>query len=169
MIDLQLARLADANAIAVMSRALIETGLSWSWTPERVAGQIRCPDAMVLVARAHPGIAGFAIMHFARETAHLNLFAVAKARQRRGLGTRLLRWLERSAYTAGIATIDLEVRAGNRAGQAFYKAMGYEHVMILPGYYGGQESALRMARFLRMSEDLARVFTAQCGFAPDRA
>jgi ribosomal protein S18 acetylase RimI-like enzyme len=163
-IDFQLARLVDANAIAVMSRDLIETGLGWRWTPARVAWQIRCPATTVLVARAGCSIAGFAIMHFGQETAHLNLFAVAKSHQRRGLGTQLLRWLEESALVAGIATVQLEVRTSNRAGQAFYKSSGYEEVMLLPGYYRGRESALQMVRFLRMGEGLARVLTACHGF-----
>jgi ribosomal-protein-alanine N-acetyltransferase len=165
-VNVQLAHSIDAHAIAVMSRNLIETGLGWSWTPARVARQIRCPDTTVIVARTQTGIAGFAIMHFKSEVAHLNLFAVAKSHQRRRIGTRLLCWLEESALVAGIATIELEVRVSNRAGQAFYKACGFEEVMRLPGYYRGQEAALRMARFLRMGEGLARLFISRREFAP---
>jgi ribosomal protein S18 acetylase RimI-like enzyme len=168
IIDLQLARLADADRIADLSRDLIETGLGWSWTPARVRAQIRRRDTVALVARRPPGIAGFGIMHFGRELAHLNLFAVARASQRRGLGTRLLRWLDEAALTAGIAVIQLEVRASNRAGQAFYKASGYEDVARLPGYYQGREAAVRMARFLRMNESLAQVFTRSRDPAPGR-
>ena len=36
-LTLKLAAPADAAPIAAMSRELIETGLPWSWTPERVA------------------------------------------------------------------------------------------------------------------------------------
>lgn len=158
IINPELARLADATAIAAMSRDLIETGLGWRWTPPRVRAQIRCRDTVVLVARYPMGVTGFGIMHFARETAHLNLFAVARIRQRRGVGTRLIRWLEVAALTAGIAAIQLEVRASNRAGQAFYRSLGYEEVTRLPGYYQGLETAVRMARFLRMSENLAQLF-----------
>jgi ribosomal protein S18 acetylase RimI-like enzyme len=157
-LDLQLARLADATPIATMSRDLIELGLGRSWTPARVASQIRCPDTIVLVARTYQGIAGFGIMQFKSETAHLNLFAVAQPLQRRGIGSRILRWLESSADAAGITTIALEVRASNGAGQAFYRLSGYEEIMRLPGYYQGREAALRMARFLRMSEGLAGLF-----------
>jgi ribosomal protein S18 acetylase RimI-like enzyme len=58
------------------------------------------------------------------------------------------------------------VRADNRAGQAFYKLSGYEEIMRLPGYYQGREAALRMARFLRMSEGLAGLFTLPRNAAP---
>jgi ribosomal-protein-alanine N-acetyltransferase len=114
----------------------------------------------------HTAVAGFAIMNFQQEVAHLNLFAVAKARQRRGIGTRLLCWLEESAYAWGIATIQLEVRASNQVGQAFYKSSGYEEVARIPRYYRGRESALRMVRFLRMSEGLVRLFSLCPGFSP---
>jgi ribosomal protein S18 acetylase RimI-like enzyme len=165
-IDLQLARVADATAIARMARDLIEVGLGWSWTPARVADHVRSRDSVVLVARAQCAVAGFAIMQFMQETAHLNLFAVARSCQRRGLGTRMLRWLEASANVAGIATIQLEVRTGNRAGRAFYKSAGYEEAMLIPGYYRGRESALRMARFLRMNEELAGLIALRHNFVP---
>jgi ribosomal-protein-alanine N-acetyltransferase len=146
---------ADATAIATLSRDLIETGLPWSWTPQRVGRQIRGCEAAVLVARARSGLAGFAIMHFGIELAHLYLLAVDERLQRRGIGTRLLHWLEASAQTAGIATIQLEVRASNRAARAFYRALGYEEIVQLRGYYEGREAAIRMARFLRMGAGLA--------------
>ncbi|MGH8503323.1 MAG: GNAT family N-acetyltransferase [Gammaproteobacteria bacterium] len=166
-IRFQLARRADANAIAVMSRDLIETGLDWGWTPERVARQIRCRDTVVLVARAGKSIAGFGIMHFARETAHLNLFAVAIPHRRRGLGARLLRWLEQSALVAGIATIELEVRSSNRAARDFYRRAGYEDIKLISGYYHGLESALRMARFLRINEETCVQLYSWRPFAPE--
>jgi Acetyltransferases len=154
-IDLSLASAADAEAIASMSRDLIEYALSWRWTPARVAAQIRCPDAVVLVARDNKSLAGFAIMHFGEELAHLNLLTVKRSYQRRGLGGRLLKWLEASALVAGIAVIELEVRAQNQVAQAFYKSLGYEEVVLLPGYYEGKESAIRMVRILRMTYGLA--------------
>ena len=110
-VKLRLARVADADAIGRMSRDLIEAGLDWNWRPARVAAQIRRRDTLVLVACHEARLAGFAIMRFAEETAHLNLLAVRRCYQRTGIGRRLLRWLEKSAWTAGIASIHLEVRA----------------------------------------------------------
>lgn len=154
VIHLRLARLADTRQIALMSRDQIEMGLDWRWTPSRVAEQIHCPDTVVLIAGDQKAIAGFAIMHFGEEIAHLNLLAVKESHQRLGIGSRLLNWLEESSIVAGVATIELEVRARNRGARAFYKSLGYEEVRLLPGYYSGRESAIQMARFLRMSEGL---------------
>jgi len=110
-VELGLARLSDAKRIATMSRELIEHGLGWSWTPDRVANHIRGPDTVVLAAKALGGLVGFAIMYFGEEDAHLNLLAVSPLHRRTGIGRRLMRWLERSAGFAGICAIHVEVRA----------------------------------------------------------
>jgi len=146
---LALARLADAPVIAELSRTLIETGLPWSWFPRRVAASLRDPETNVLVARAGERIAGFGIMRYGAEAAHLDLFAVDRPWQRRGLGRRLLGWLERPARVAGLARIVLEVRADNAGARACYERLGYRKLALLPGYYQDREAALRLGRSLR--------------------
>lgn len=131
-----------------MSRDLVETELGWSWTPARVARNIRCPDTVVLVARDGRRIVGFAIMNFGQEEAHLNLLAVDPKYRRARLGRRLVEWLEASALVAGISVVYLEVRATNKGAQAFYERIGYQRIGRAPGYYGGYEAAIRMARDL---------------------
>lgn len=143
---LSLARIAGAPVIARLSRTLIETGLPWSWVPGRVEASLRQPETNVLVARAGERIAGFGIMRYGAEAAHLDLFAVDRAWQGLGLGRRLLEWLEKPARVARIARIVLEVRMGNDGAQAFYERMGYRKLAIVPGYYQGHEAALRMGR-----------------------
>jgi ribosomal-protein-alanine N-acetyltransferase len=76
-VSLKLARPADAAAIAALSRDLIEYGLRWRWRPRRVAASIRAPEVNVLVARIHDNLAGFAIMRYGDDVAHLDLLAVA--------------------------------------------------------------------------------------------
>jgi ribosomal protein S18 acetylase RimI-like enzyme len=147
-LSLRLARLTDTAAIANMSRVLIEYGLRWRWTAERVAASIRDPNVNVLVARAHGRIVGFAIMRYGDDSAHLDLLAVAPAYRRFGIARQLLEWLEKCAVVAGIFTVALEVRAGNEAAQMFYRRMGYHPLTDLPGYYQGVESARRMERDL---------------------
>jgi ribosomal-protein-alanine N-acetyltransferase len=145
----RLATLGDALTIAEMSRDLIETGLGWSWTPARVAKEVRNRDTLVLTAREGARIVGFAIMSFGEEIAHLSLLAVRRDRQRRGLGSGMFRWLKDSALTAGIATIQLELRSANREARQFYCALGFEEAGYAPRYYRGREAALRMRLNLR--------------------
>ncbi len=145
----RLANLGDALTIAELSRDLIETGLGWSWTPARVAKQIRDRDTLVLTAREGAKIIGFAIMAFGDEVAHLSLLAVRRDKQRRGVGNALFQWLKISALTAGIATIRVELRTANREARQFYRSLGFEETGYAPGYYRGRETALRMRLDLR--------------------
>ena len=147
-LSLRLARPADATAIANLSRDLIEYGLRWRWTPARIAASIDTPNVNVLVACVREDIAGFAIMRYGDDDAHLDLLAVAPPYRRAGIGRQLLQWLEKCAVVAGIFNVALEVRAGNEAAQLFYKRMGYRTLAQLPDYYQGVEAALRMGRDL---------------------
>ena len=101
----------------------------------RVAASIRAPDVNVLVACNHDNIAGFAIMRYGDDDAHLDLLAVAPRYRRAGVGRQLFEWLEKCAVVAGIFNVALEVRAENEGAQLFYKRMGYRTLAHLPGYY----------------------------------
>jgi ribosomal-protein-alanine N-acetyltransferase len=138
----------DAAAIAEMSRLLIEDGLPWSWTEPRVRHYLHDRDSAVIVARDGRRLAGFAIMEFHDEHAHLNLLAVRPGYRSRGVGTALMRWLESSARTAGIFNVGLELRANNDAARRFYEKLGYATVGTRTRYYAGMEDALRMTRSL---------------------
>ncbi len=84
---------------------------------------------------------------------HLVLLAVRPSHRRLGIGQRLLEWMLESARCAGMASIHLELRAGNDAARRFYRAMGFYETVLVPGYYrsgeGRKEGALRMLRVLR--------------------
>ena len=157
-ITIRLAEPRDAQAIGLMSRDFIEAGLGWKYDAARVLRAIRERETLAVVAcesaRGRRGaIAGFAIMEFGDERAHLVLLAVRPAHRRLGIGQRLLEWLLQSARTAGLASIHLELRSGNEAARRFYRAMGFYETVLVPGYYRGgegrKEGALRMLRVLR--------------------
>src|SRR5438094_3668292 len=147
-LSLRLARPADATTIANLARDLIKYGRRWRWTRSGVAASISAPEVNVLVACIHENVAGFAIMRYGDDDAHLDLLAVAPPYRRARVGRQLLEWLEKCAVVAGIFSVALEVRAGNEGAQLFYKRMGSRTLVHLPGYYQGIEAALRMVRDL---------------------
>lgn len=151
------ARHRDAPEIAAMSHAFIEHGLRPAWTTARIAGHVQHAESIVLTATSLGMLAGFAIMQFGDDTAHLNLLAVTPAHRRRGVGRRLVRWLEETALTAGTFLIELELRAGNSGARAFYESLGYAQIARLPLYYQGIEDAARMRRDVRIGQDSARL------------
>jgi len=133
-----------------MSRDLIESGLGWSWTRARVTRNIADRDTLSIVVCQGVKLTGFAIMYFGQEHAHLNLLAVRPEFQRRGIGTRMIQWLEESARVAGIRGVHLEVRARNQQARRFYRRLGFLEMALLPKYYRGIEAAVWMARDLRV-------------------
>lgn len=146
----RLAHSADAYEIAVMSRYLIEVGLrGWTWPPERVAKAIAARSTNVLVADVKRNVVGFAIMEYGDTSAHLSLLAVKPNHQRCGIGVRMMAWQEAAALTAGITTVNLELRSNNYAARAFYRMLGYRELATIQGYYRGVESAVKMARDIR--------------------
>ncbi len=154
-IQIRLARIQDAADIARMSRDQIEAGLGWTYDAPRVGRLLADPDTTALVAMADMQMAGFAIMQFGDEHAHLVLLAVRPRSRRAGVGRRLLGWLLESARVAGIAELRLELRADNAGARAFYRALGFSDAGLLPGYYRQREAALRMRRVLRDADAAA--------------
>ena len=134
-----------------MSHEFVESGLRPAWSAPRITWHIRHPESVVLVAKNGDEVAGFAIMRYGDDVAHLNLLAVDTAHRRQGLGRQLITWLEETAATAGTFMVGLELRATNEGALAFYTSLGYSELGRVQGYYQGVENAIRMARDVRTS------------------
>lgn len=145
MLNLRLATAADAQQIADLSRDLIERGLGWTWHRGRVLRSLRARETNVLVAAEGSRVIGFAIMEYGDTRAHLLLLGVHAAYQRRGIGKRLLAWLEETALAAGISAIELELRQSNYGARRFYHQLGFTEIGYVAGYYRGVETAIRMS------------------------
>ena len=148
-VAVQLAVPADANDIAAMSRDLIEYGLPWTWRPSRVARAIAAVDTNVVVVREDGLLLAFGIMEYLDEDAYLVLFAVRRAKQRQGIGSAVLRWLEDAAVASGACRIRLDARWDNIAARSFYNEHGYHEVRISARAYSGQIDQIRLEKWLR--------------------
>lgn len=147
---IRLATGADCPWMAGLSRDLIETGLGWGYQPPRLARLLARAEVCAVVALDGDQPAGFAVMEFLDEHAHLVLLAVEPRAQRRGIAAVLVRWLEDSARTAGAFTVYCEARASSTAARGFYRALGYRELFLMPGYYRGTEAAVRLGHDLRL-------------------
>jgi [ribosomal protein S18]-alanine N-acetyltransferase len=146
--SIELALRADATHIASMSRDLIEHDLPWSWRDRRVAQAIADANTNVAVVREAGLIIAFGIMEYLEDEAHLVLFAVARDRQRQGIGRQLLAWLEESALVAGARCIRVEARRENEAARCFYNEAGYHEQSIERGMYSKALDGIRLERWL---------------------
>jgi ribosomal protein S18 acetylase RimI-like enzyme len=145
--EVRLARVSDASDIAAMSRDYIEHGLPWTWTEGRVAAAIADADTNVVVVGDPGAINGFGIMSYPNDDAHLLLFAVRRAHQRRGVGSAILHWLEEAARTAGAKRIRVECRRDNTAARNFYCEHGYAELRITAKYYRGLKDGIHLEKW----------------------
>jgi [ribosomal protein S18]-alanine N-acetyltransferase len=149
---IRLAHPQEAAELAAMSRDLIEHGLGWRWRPRRIAQAMADPATNVAVASMAGRRAGFGIMRYRDEEAHLLLFAVAPQCRRQGVGRSLLAWLEACARTAGIGIIRVEARMDNAPARAFYRRAGYRECQCVAGLYDAREDGVRLAKDLWCAE-----------------
>lgn len=149
-IPVRLATLADAADIAAMSRDYIEHGLPWGWREGRVARAIEDPETNVVVVGAQGAIVAFGIMSYADDDAHLALLAVRRSRQRQGVGSAVLAWLEAVARAAGARRIHVEARMDNVAARSFYGEHGYHECAIARSMYSGGVDGVRFEKRLAL-------------------
>ena len=148
-VEIRLATLADAANIAAMSRDYIEHGLPWGWRSERIARAINDPETNVAVVGPQGALVAFGIMSYSEDNAHLLLFAVRRANQRRGVGSALLEWLEAVARAAGAQRICVEARADNSAARNFYCVNGYHERRLKKARYSGIVDGVYLEKWLR--------------------
>ncbi len=152
---IRLATTGDAPRIGEMSRDFIESGLGWSWTPSRVLRAIDDKSSNVVVAVEADEVIGFAVMQCFDAEARLDLFGVHPVHRRKGVGKRIVKWLEETALINGNGVVYLETRFQNHGAREFYKSLGYRVVQRIPGYYKGRETGIRMAGDLWSGEPAA--------------
>ena len=147
-LEIRLASAADAKAIAQLSRTEIEHDLPWKWTPSRVSHAIADHMTNVVVAFDGRFLAAFGIMLYREDTAHLQLLAVRPDVRRRGVGSKVLRWLEEVALVAGVSRLSLESREDNVAALSFYRKHGYVAGERIVGMYQGLEDGVRLEKVI---------------------
>lgn len=105
-------------------------------------------DAWVLREEGSEQLAGYFLLMYALEEAHLLDVAVASARQGAGVGRLLLDRIAARARAMGMESILLEVRPSNARALLVYQRYGYAEIGRRKGYYpayeGRREDAIVM-------------------------
>lgn len=93
-------------------------------------------------------LAGYYLLMYALDEAHLLDVALAARLQGQGLGRRLLDEIAARARSQGMTSILLEVRPSNERALEVYRRHGYVHIGRRKGYYpagaAGREDAIVM-------------------------
>lgn len=121
---------------------------AFPWTEGIFRDCLRSGYSAWLIEDADGEIAGYGVMSFAVDEAHLLNLCVDPSQQRRGLGRFMLGHLIRLARAAGATTMILEVRRSNKAAQHLYRQRGFYRIGERPKYYpaeDGREDAIVLA------------------------
>ena len=146
-IVISLATLADAGEISLLSKELIEYGLKWNYTEDRIRKLITHESKNVAVAQTSSVLTGFGIMTYCEDRSNLDLLAVKTEFQGKGVAKELVNWLEAIALNAGIQQVFVQARETNQHGVAFYSRLGYQQFAEEREFYG-IESQIRMVKNL---------------------
>ena len=146
---IEFARIPDVVEISRISRDEVEYGLGWDYTTQRLLQHIRSNSKNVVVARIDQKLVGFGIMTYHKDQANLDLLAVKEKFRRMKIGTQIVSWLEKVAFTAGSFNIFVQVREMNSEAITFYEMLGFQKLEEIKGFYKGVENGVVMAKLLR--------------------
>ncbi len=125
------AREQDIPAIA----ALEQEAFSCPWTPGMILGELRNPNAQLLLLVLGEQLLGYVGMQLILDECYITNLAVKKEWQGRGLGSSLLQAAERGALEKGCFLITLEVRESNEPALKLYRKHGFETAGRRKNYY----------------------------------
>lgn len=127
----RLATLGPEDLSAVL--ALEADSFSNPWTAAALAEMLQSDVTRLYVARRHTGdVVGFCACWVIGTELHINTLAVARTHRRRGIATRLVRFvLEKT----GVERATLEVRRSNTAALDLYEKLGFRTTAVRKAYY----------------------------------
>lgn len=148
MPDIAITKMTDAEIPALVEIERQEFSVPWDENMFRQ--EVDNPGiSRSYVAVADGRVVGYFVAWFFGERVHLLNIAVSSTNKRRGIGSRLLRFLIDMAVLDKKKVITLEVRESNKGAIAFYKAFDFEVVGKKEGYYReNNEDAILMALWL---------------------
>jgi ribosomal protein S18 acetylase RimI-like enzyme len=123
-------READRDAVIVLWR---DCGLTRPWNPPDadIALLRASGHGELLVAAAAGQVVGTVMVGHDGHRGWVYYMAVDPARQRQGLGTRLLRAAEAWVAARGVRKLELMIRDSNIAVAAFYESCGYRREPVV--------------------------------------
>ncbi len=117
------------------------------WRRRRARGRSWCCAGPGRRGTTSRGIRAYCAYQVVADEAHVHNLAVVPEARRQGLARRLLALTLEIAAGKGARAVHLEVRAGNAAARALYRAMGFDEVGKRHGYYSAPvEDAVLLSR-----------------------
>lgn len=111
----------DSASVAVIE----EQNFSDPWSRKGILETSAQKQAMILVAEERKEITGYLILYYALNEGEIARIAVLKKYQNQGVGSHLVWKLENICREKGITKVMLDVRAGNKNAERFYRKHGF--------------------------------------------
>jgi len=128
--------------------ALEQSVFPYPWSRANFAESLNSGYDAWTVRDPAGALAGYYLLMYAVDEAHLLDVAVCAGRQRQGLGRHLLDRIAARAREQGMGSVLLEVRPSNERALEVYRRYGYAEIGRRKGYYpagpGGREDAIVM-------------------------
>jgi [ribosomal protein S18]-alanine N-acetyltransferase len=133
--------------LADLPQVMIIEGLCHQnpWSEELLRQEIEEPLARTALLWRGDELAGYICARLLLGELEILNIATAPAFRRQGVAATLLRHLFEQTRRQGMERAFLEVRAGNAAAQALYRAFGFRPCGVRRHYYTDGEDALLMA------------------------
>ena len=136
-IDLTAGRLADLDAVLEVSDAAFDPRFGEAWSGAQLRGTLTQPGSWLRLAVRGSLPLGFSLCRPLVDEAELLLIAVRPEARGVGVGRALLTSAVADAGDRGMSEIFLEMRDGNAAALALYRAVGFVEVGRRRDYYRG--------------------------------
>jgi [ribosomal protein S18]-alanine N-acetyltransferase len=135
---------ADLEALYEIDQACYPAEIAYSKGELRAYLGISGADCVV--AEANDAIAGFCISIYQNARGYIVTIDVLNQFRRTGIGSALLREVERRLAAQGAREVGLETATDNESAVAFWRKHGYRSLGIRKNYYPGGRDAFAMSK-----------------------
>jgi ribosomal-protein-alanine N-acetyltransferase len=136
----------DFAALYKLDQECFPPGIAYSkWSLQYF---LNLPAADCLVALDGKQVTGFLLAEKHPPLAHIITLDVAPSKRRSGLGSMLLKEMEKRLRFHDVRSVLLETAVDNESGIAFWQHHGYRTEVVLKRYYQGRVDAFEMRKRL---------------------
>lgn len=146
----RVAGVSGSASAAALAAAAFDPVYREAWSELQIANLLHAGNAWLDTGHAGGDLCAFALNRQVLDEVELLLCAVAPEWRNRGLGRLMIDQVVESCRRRGAKRLFLEVRDGNEAALALYRATGFRQEGKRPGYYrtvlGTSIDAITLAR-----------------------
>ena len=143
-IEIRRLRFGDISAIVEIEK----NSYPDPWSEKMLERELQLEFSNFFVAIEDRKIAGYMCLWTVSDEGHLTNITIKECFQKKGLGSKLMRYIIDYAKKLKIKDIFLEVRASNFSALKFYEKFGFRKIDVRKKYYSNSDDAVIMSKTL---------------------